>query len=135
VTFVVVLAVAAVAVLAPGAEAALKPLPIKVAGDQSDGTTLALSVGQRLHVVLSSTYWTIAPSSNGVVLRERGQPTLSPNSNCVPGGGCGTAEATYVALATGHADVTATRTTCGEAMSCGTTPETYTLHVVVHRRR
>jgi hypothetical protein len=111
--------------------ASTKALPAVIATDQSNGQTLTLTVGQRLRVVLASTYWTLDQSSNPTVLDLEGQPTITPTSGCVPGAGCGTAAANYTALAPGNARVTATRTTCGEAMSCGTTPQTYTLQIDV----
>jgi hypothetical protein len=119
----------------PIGSAAIKPLPIITAGDRNNGTTVTLTVGQRLRIVLNSTYWTIKQSTNTTVIRLKGEPTLTPDPSCIPGGGCGTAAAAFLALTPGRAEINATRTTCGEAMSCGPTPDTYTLQVVVRRRR
>jgi hypothetical protein len=93
---------------------------------------LTLRRGQRITIVLSSTYWHFQESSNPAVLQSDGQPRTSPQpSGCVPGGGCGTATATYLAVATGGAVVTATRTSCGEAMGCTGADGLYSLRVVV----
>lgn len=102
------------------------------ANDGSNGHTVAMQRGQRLRVVLSSTYWQLQQSSNTVVLGLVGRPTISPQvTECVPGRGCGTATATYLASADGKATVTATRTSCGEALRCIGASGQFTLHVVV----
>jgi hypothetical protein len=103
------------------------------AHDKDNGAVLTLRRGQRIRIVLSSTYWNFQGSSDPVVLRADGQPRISPQpSGCVPGAGCGTATATYLAVATGEATVTATRTSCGEAMGCTGSDALYSLRVVVN---
>jgi hypothetical protein len=90
-----------------------------------------LHVGSRLRVVLSSTYWSVDPSSNPEVLRSNGASTIDPQmGGCVPGAGCGTVTATFTATATGSAIVTATRTTCGEALACTGSNGHYTIAVI-----
>jgi len=107
---------------------------VVLANDGSNGNTVAIRRGQRLRVVLSSTYWQLQPSSNTTVLGLVGRPATTPKlTGCVPGGGCGTATATYLASADGHATVTATRTSCGEALRCIGASGKFTLHVVVVR--
>jgi hypothetical protein len=102
------------------------------ASDGDNGGTLSLNPGQRLRVVLDSTYWTFNESSNPQVLRLDGQPSVSPQpSGCVPGAGCGTTTATYVAVSDGTAVVTATRTSCGEAEGCTGASGQYSVQVVV----
>jgi hypothetical protein len=86
--------------------------------DANDGQTVTLHAGQKLRVTLLSTYWEIQPPSAPLVLRQDVQPIVSPSPGCVAGAGCGTAAATFTALAPGHATVVATRTSCGEAMRC-----------------
>jgi hypothetical protein len=103
-----------------------------VAGDSDNGRTLALQAGDRLQVVLGSTYWTLDGSSDPGVLRQVTQPTVSPRTiGCVPGGGCGTVSATFDAVAAGRAGVTARRTTCGEALRCTGSQGLYQITVVV----
>jgi hypothetical protein len=102
------------------------------AADADNGRTVSLQVGQRLEVRLSSTYWTFGGSSNTAVLRPAGPPVVSPQtSGCVPGGGCGSVRAVFDAVATGRADVTAARTSCGEALRCTAEQSSYRLTVSV----
>jgi hypothetical protein len=102
-------------------------------GEKGNGSTVTLVTGQRLRIVLASTYWQLQDSSDLGVLRAEGQPRINPQpTECVPGAGCGTASATYLAVSPGQADVKATRTSCGEAMACTGTEGLFTLHVIVH---
>ena len=101
------------------------------ATDHDNGQTITLRRSQRLLVVLASTYWQLQRSSNHRVLRLVDGPEVRPTMGCVPGAGCGTATATYLAAAAGHATVTATRTSCGEALRCTPAQSRFTLNVVV----
>ena len=102
--------------------------------DRDNGRTITLKLHQRLRVVLSSTYWTQKESSNPAIIRLVGQPRITPQpSGCVPGAGCGTATASYSTVAPGSALITATRTSCGEAMGCTAASSRFTLHVLVRR--
>jgi hypothetical protein len=100
--------------------------------DKGNGSTVTLVIGQRLRLVLSSTYWQLQDSSDQSVLRTDVRPFVSPQAGCVPGAGCGTAIGTYVAVAPGQVEVKATRTSCGEAMACTGTEGLFTLRVIVH---
>lgn len=102
------------------------------ASDADNGRTITLHRGDRLTVTLHSTYWSIRGSSAPAVLHEKGAPASHPTpARCVPGQGCGTVTATFDAVRRGTADVTAARTTCGEAMQCAPAQRDYVLHVVV----
>ena len=84
-----------------------------------NGHTLTMNPGQRLRVQLDSTYWNFEGSSNQAVLRGDGETTVRPEpSGCVPGAGCGTATAYFIAVTAGRATVTASRSSCGEALAC-----------------
>jgi hypothetical protein len=109
------------------------PTPATLAaGDADNGHKLDARVGDHVAVTLNSTYWTINESSNPAVLRLAGHPVVSPQiGGCVPGGGCGTVQAAFDALAPGTADVTATRTSCGEALRCTGGAGAYRLTVAV----
>jgi hypothetical protein len=111
--------------------AATRPLPVVQVGDARDGGTVMLHVGQRLRVVLHSTYWAFKAVSEPSVLRLTAAPTVAPKSGCVPGQGCGTVTAVYVARRAGTATVKAERTSCGEAMGCTAAAGSYSLAVVV----
>lgn len=93
--------------------------PTVTVTNDDKGKTIEVHRGDRVTLTLSSTYWTIGPSSDASVLSGAGPPTISPQvSGCVPGQGCGTATARFTAGAPGTATVAATRTSCGEAMGC-----------------
>jgi hypothetical protein len=111
--------------------AATRPLPVVQAGDARDGDTIAVRQGQRLRVVLHSTYWEFKPTSHPAVLHLVAPPQVAPKSGCVPGQGCGTVTAVYVARHAGTATVQAERTSCGEAMGCTAAAGSYSLTVVV----
>jgi len=108
-----------------------------VATDSDNGGTIVLRPGQKLKVVLSSTYWQFQDSSDRAVLRLDGQPQYAPRStdpsgaSCVPGQGCGTATAIFRAISAGQATVTATRNACGEALRCTGSQGSYMLNVIV----
>jgi predicted secreted protein len=103
-----------------------------VATDADNGKTITIKVGQRLEIRLSSTYWVFGSSSNIAVLRSAGPQVASPQpSGCVPGGGCGVVTATFDAIRAGQADVTAARTSCGEALRCTAEQSKYRLTVSV----
>ena len=102
-----------------------------VATDSDNGKTLELHVGDRLELKLDSTYWNIHESSDLGVLRLAGPMAISPQPGCVPGAGCGLAIASFEAVGTGSADVTASRSSCGEAMRCVGNAGSYRLAVVV----
>jgi hypothetical protein len=127
----------------PGASAATR-VPLRtpptvgprlvVARDQDNGHAISVRVGDHLLVVLDSTYWSVAGSSDQAVLRPAGAPTVSPQvGGCVPGGGCGTVSAQFDAVAAGRADVTAKRSSCGEALACTGGQGAYRVTVVVVR--
>ncbi len=111
--------------------AATRPLPVVHASDGQDGGKVTLRRGQKLRVVLHSTYWEFKAVSTPGVLRLVGDPLVSPKAGCVPGQGCGTVTATYVAKTAGSALVTAERTSCGEAMGCTAAAGSYKLTVAV----
>ena len=98
--------------------------------DQDNGRTVSVRRGAHVTFELASTYWTFDASSNAAVLGLAGQPLVRPGGKCVPGGGCGVVSAGY-ALSDGTAVVSATRTSCGEAMSCTGQEGLYRVSVVV----
>lgn len=113
--------------------AATRALPVVQVGDKRDGGTVALHVGQKLRVVLHSTYWEFKRVNAPGVLHLVATPVVAPKAGCVPGQGCGTVTALYVARTPGSASVRAERTSCGEAMGCSADAGTWLLTVVVRR--
>lgn len=101
-------------------------------GDDDNGTTIKLARGATIVVVLNSTYWQFpTPASPTTVLAPVGSVVTAPApiGTCVPGAGCGTVTATYQAVGPGQATITASRTTCGEALQCTGSAGSY--HVTV----
>jgi plastocyanin len=106
------------------------PVTVKVA-DADNGKTVHVPQGSTVRVVLGSTYWTVQDGSNHQVLALQGAPTVLPSGGCVPGQGCGTVTATFRALAAGTSVITASRTTCGEALRCTGSEGSYRIVVIV----
>jgi hypothetical protein len=103
-----------------------------VVHDQDNGHAVSLRAGERLEVVLASTYWQVVGSSDPNVVRQTALPAVSPQvTGCVVGEGCGSVTALFDAVAPGRADVSAKRTSCGEAMSCAGSLGSYRVTVVV----
>jgi hypothetical protein len=118
---------------APSASSPVTSAPgvITVTDKPSLRTTAALHVGQTLRVELGSTYWRFtALPANGVV-RTAGAVAIAAGPSCIPGGGCGTVAQQYAAIGAGRTTITATRTTCGEALACRPELRTFTVTVSV----
>jgi hypothetical protein len=107
--------------------------PIVRVTERQNRGTVSLRRGQQLQVILHSTYWQFQKTSNPAVLHLERPPKLRPNPSCVPGGGCGTVTAAYLAVAAGPTLVTAERSSCGEASGCTAATGRFTLHVIVRR--
>ncbi|MGW3232206.1 hypothetical protein [Kitasatospora sp. NPDC001095] len=108
------------------------PGPATVTVDEhADRTTVRIAVGATLTLALHSTYWSPATSSAPEVLAPDGVPSTAPSPSCRPGGGCGTVTADFTARAAGTARLTATRTSCGEALNCPPEQRTYEVTVDV----
>jgi predicted secreted protein len=88
--------------------------------EQSNGTTVSLQPGQTLTVTLHSTYWQLALPSGVDLIRVETPPTARTSAGCgsIPGTGCGTVTATYLAHGRGESVVSAHRDSCGEALRC-----------------
>jgi hypothetical protein len=83
------------------------------------GKVVRVHKGDQVTLALHNTYWTIG-AAHGKVLQTAGgqQHTHARMQGCIPGGGCGTVTRSFVAAHEGRAGITASRTTCGEAMRC-----------------
>jgi hypothetical protein len=109
-------------------------LPIVQVSEKQNGGTVTVRRGQELRVVLHSTYWTINPASNSTILRLLGTTMRAKvGGGCVAGQGCGTMTGQFHALKTGKVTVTASRTSCGEALRCTGTRGHYKITVIVRR--
>ncbi len=89
--------------------------------DNANGKTVHMRVGDRLELILASTYWTVHRSSAPDVLQEDGPTRLLPRpKSCskIPGLGCIPVKTSFTAPTVGRAVITASRTSCGEALRC-----------------
>jgi hypothetical protein len=135
----VLISVVAASVLAAGCgvahPGASGPAPVPrliTEHDHANGTTIHVAVGDKLALILGSSYWQFARSSKPTVLRQEGPVTLMKSSHtCMPGVGCRPKRAVYKALAPGKAVITAHRVTCGEALACTGSRGHFKLTVVV----
>ncbi|MBV8959024.1 MAG: hypothetical protein JOZ37_14980 [Actinobacteria bacterium] len=111
--------------------------PTVTLSESDNGKAVSLHPGQRLQVILHSTYWTFDAGTDTSVLARQGDTQFHPGTlgkgGCppFPGSGCGTAVQTYVADSPGTSTVTASRTTCGEALLCSPDQSTWSVDVTV----
>ncbi|HLK01452.1 MAG TPA: hypothetical protein VKU39_16315 [Streptosporangiaceae bacterium] len=106
-----------------------------VVRDASNGKTIWLHTGDRIELILSSNYWQVSGSSAPKVLRQTHATVLMPRpSTCprIPGLGCIPVRTDFLAVGHGKAVITATRTSCGEAMRCSSQNSHFTLIVRIH---
>lgn len=133
----------AVSTSSAGSPAATTPLPAPtsayssklkvIVSEAGNGTTLTVKRGADVIVELHSTYWQFQPASAPKVLVQalpeiQGDP---PSRAGIPGSGKGTVRETYHARAAGTATITASRTTCGEALHCTVAQSIYRITVIV----
>jgi hypothetical protein len=114
------LAAAAVLVMT-GCSAAASAGAVIIVRDNANGKTVHVPAGDRVELILSSTYWMVHGKSAPAVLRQDGPTRLLPRpKSCsrIPGLGCIPVKTSFTALAAGKAVITASRTSCGEARRC-----------------
>jgi hypothetical protein len=108
------------------------PAALKLTEADNGGTVAVLGTGGNVTLELGSTYWNVHDSSNPSVLRLAGEPVVKPKlQGCVPGGGCGTVTARFKVAGPGTTTITATRTSCGEALRCTGNAGSYQVRVNV----
>ncbi|MEV8563723.1 hypothetical protein AB0478_46725 [Streptomyces sp. NPDC051917] len=110
------------AISACGADAAQSaapttPAPLRL-DERTNHTTVSATVGTSVVVTLHSTYWSDLTSRTPDVLAAAGASRVTSAHTCAPGRGCGTVELALRAVRPGSADITARRTSCGEARRC-----------------
>ncbi|MGW5481984.1 hypothetical protein [Streptomyces sp. NPDC004008] len=86
--------------------------------EHANRTTVSATVGTSVVITLHSTYWSDLTSRTPDVLAAADTSRVTPAHTCAPGAGCGTVELTLRAVRPGSADITAHRTSCGEARRC-----------------
>jgi hypothetical protein len=112
------------------------PMVIVVRGD-ANGKAVSARAGDRIELILSSSYWHVTGSSAPSVLRQDGPPVLlSRPSSCpkIPGLGCVPVRADFTVLTDGKAVITASRSACGEALRCKPDQTRFTVIVVVRNQ-
>jgi len=115
---------------------ATKAAPTVALNESSNAHTLNVGVGTHLNLTLHSTYWTLATTKLAPYLKQVGTTSVvgvAPNGggHCVPGQGCGTVSAHFVAAHPGTVHLRATRTSCGEAMKCSPAQSLWTVTIQV----
>lgn len=117
-----------------GTAGATEPRSLNV-DNRDNGHTITLHQGQRLHVVLYSTYWTIDGGHNRPIRVTDNQAFFPDRTSpgCPAGSGCGYVSRDFLATSPGNGTLTASRTTCGEALRCSPAQSTWTLTVHVVR--
>jgi hypothetical protein len=106
-----------------------------VVRDNANGETVSAQAGDRIELILSSSYWHVTGASAPSVLRQDGSSVLLPRpSSCpdIPGLGCTPVRADFTVLTKGRAVITASRSACGEALRC--TPRQMRFTVIVIAR-
>ncbi len=91
--------------------------------EASNGKVVTVHATDHLTLTLHSTYWTIAPLPKQKVITQVGPTVTAPRlpasaNGCVPGQGCGTVTAHFLATGVGQIRLSASRTSCGEALRC-----------------
>ena len=105
-----------------------------VLDEHANKTTVHVQVGTTVELLLHSSYWTIGGSSSPAVLAPQGTPTQLPvTPTCAPGIGCNPVQAMFSARSPGTSVLSASRTSCGEAMRCGTQNGRFQVTVIVTR--
>lgn len=128
----------ALAACSVGSAGTSGPSPVPTAANElvneaDNGTSIAVGVGSEVTLQLANTYWQVQASSDPAVLALVSGPTASGAgpSACLPGMGCGFVTAAFRALAPGQATITASRTTCGEALLCTGSAGAYEVTIIV----
>ena len=110
---------------------------VVVVRDSANGKAVSARAGNRIELILSSSYWHVTGSSAPSVLRQDGPPVLlSRPKSCpdIPGLGCVPVRSDFTALTGGKAVITASRSACGEALRCRPGQTRFTVTVVVARK-
>ena len=105
-----------------------------VVRDNANGKAVSARAGDRIELILSSSYWHVSGSSAPRVLRQDGPPVLLPRpSSCpdIPGLGCTPVRADFTALTDGETVITAMRSACGEALRCKPDQTRFAVNVVI----
>ena len=98
--------------------------------ENSNGKTVTMSVGDTIMLTLHSSYWNLqTPSSVLTLLTHSSNPDFPGKG--VAGTGTGIFTWSYTAAKTGTTKLSASRTTCGEALQCTPDQKNYSITIIV----
>ena len=127
------LGVVLVAALVPMSAASASSSHTVTVVESSNGKVVRVRVGDRVKVKLASTYWEFGPV-DGKAVRALGQADVVVGGAGCPkimGTGCGSATLTLRVAAKGTSTVSASRTSCGEALQCSPDQRAYRVRITV----
>ena len=118
---------------APTPTPAPAPVPTphltKNVSDTENKSTVNVKVGDHILIALHSTYWQF-PATTSKMFKQLSEPSYAPLlGGHIPGSGAGTVTVEYVVEETGTGTLTASRTSCGEAMGCTADQGSFLLNV------
>jgi hypothetical protein len=102
--------------------------------DGASRTIVHVRVGNKVELILASDYWNVAGSSAPTLLAQDDPTRPMPRPSTCPsiaGLGCTPEETLFTAKAPGTAVITATRTSCGEALKCASDQEDFAVTVII----
>jgi hypothetical protein len=103
-----------------------------VLDEHANRTVIYVRAGATVELLLHSSYWTILGSSRPAVLAQDGPTRQLPvTPTCPPGIGCNPLQAMFIAQSPGTAVLSASRTSCGEALRCGPQNGSFRVTVIV----
>lgn len=97
--------------------------------EADNGKTIKLNKLQSLTLKLSSTYWQIEGSSDANIIHMVESPIYRPVTGGIPG--TGTVTAVFSPGAPGIATISASRTSCGEALQCTESQGKFHINITV----
>ena len=100
-------------------------------GEDSNGQTVVLHVGQPVVVRLQTTDWAFGPTSDASVLDQGAPVTENGPAGCRTSSSCGSVAVNLTPRGLGRATVHASRERCGELRRCSAAQGSFTLTVDV----
>lgn len=113
----------------------------KSINESSNKKVITVKVGTTFSIVLNSTYWQFDPLKSTKAITEVAQPLVAavlpssaaPAGCAIAGSGCGTVTWKFKARAIGTALISATRSSCGEALRCSPENASYSVTIKIVR--
>jgi len=113
----------------------------QVISEPSNGKVISIKTGSTFSIVLHSTYWQYDPLTATKAIQAISDPVgapiapgpTAPRACTHAGSGCGTVTWKFKAKSIGSATITASRTSCGEALQCAAGQGLYSVKIKVIR--